>query len=97
MANAVAWPALLATWPRASTCAWPRTMWAMWAMPMQSHGLRYRPPATGHHVGHVGHANRIRVPALTVRPCIACKMRRLCAVGHVGTQNNVFKSLYPIL
>jgi len=58
---------------------------------------RRRVRLAAHHVGHVGHANRVRWPALTVRPCGASKMLRLCAVGHVGTFKSVFQSLYPIL
>lgn len=76
---------------------YPLVMWVMWVMPIGSHGLRYLCASACVDVGHVGYANRIAWFALTMRPCAASKMQRLCAVGHVGTQNSVFKSLYPIL
>jgi len=72
----------------------------MWVMPMRSHGLRYRPLATGHHVGHVGMAYHVAWCPLTMWPCDASKMRGLCAVGHVGHVGHLFcqfQSLYPIL
>jgi len=54
-------------------------MWVMWVMPTRSHGLRYRPLATGHHVGHVGYANAIAWCPLTMWPCAWGFFRGLAA------------------